>query len=267
MIDSFPFEAGEGRGQSPRSGRSARSAPRTRTGTYVLTVLGIILMVVALIGWVWLEQQKLDRQAQRLREAGALDTRRPHRHRPRPASRGMPREMQQIEFPPKQTHVKWLTPFLLALCVVCVVDRHHPALHRGRLVHRPLVADPRIRFSRVMSPLYLRCVICERQQADGLLSRSRALPGPVPEHPAARNAARVPDLQVTSTRLAERCSRASARRTCEAPHVHRRAGLGVREGARQALSSWRAAGASRRLRSHDAVSRRADRVPAATRRL
>jgi hypothetical protein len=39
-----------------------------------------------------------------------------------------------------------------------------------------------------MSPLYLRCVICERQQADGLLSRAawgRLDPAPqYAEHPA-----------------------------------------------------------------------------------
>ena len=43
------------------------------TGTYVLTALGCILMVGALIGWVWLEKQKLDRQAAMLRAAGAFE--------------------------------------------------------------------------------------------------------------------------------------------------------------------------------------------------
>jgi hypothetical protein len=32
----------------------------------------------------------------------------------------MPRE-KQIEFPPEQTHVSWLTPFLLIFSVVCIV--------------------------------------------------------------------------------------------------------------------------------------------------
>lgn len=44
------------------------------TGTYVLTVLGCLLMVAALIGFVWLEKQKLDRQAALLRGAGAFGT-------------------------------------------------------------------------------------------------------------------------------------------------------------------------------------------------
>ena len=28
---------------------------------------------------------------------------------------------RQIEFPPLQTHVKWLTPFMLGFCVACIV--------------------------------------------------------------------------------------------------------------------------------------------------
>jgi hypothetical protein len=32
----------------------------------------------------------------------------------------MPRE-KQIEFPPEQTHVSWLTPFMLLFSVVCIV--------------------------------------------------------------------------------------------------------------------------------------------------
>jgi hypothetical protein len=44
----------------------------SRTGTYVLTVLGIILMVVALVGWFLLENRKLAHQAALLRAAGGL---------------------------------------------------------------------------------------------------------------------------------------------------------------------------------------------------
>jgi hypothetical protein len=42
------------------------------TGTYILTVLGVILMIAAFIGFVWLENQKLARQATTLRAAGAF---------------------------------------------------------------------------------------------------------------------------------------------------------------------------------------------------
>jgi hypothetical protein len=48
----------------------------TGTGTYILTVLGIILMIVSLVGWVWLEDKKLTAQANRLLSAptsGASD--------------------------------------------------------------------------------------------------------------------------------------------------------------------------------------------------
>jgi hypothetical protein len=47
------------------------------TGTYILTVLGCILMVASLIGWVLLEKSKLERQASMLRAAGAFETRPP----------------------------------------------------------------------------------------------------------------------------------------------------------------------------------------------
>lgn len=43
------------------------------TGTYILTVLGCILMVGALIGFVWLEKRKLEHQAASLRAVGAFD--------------------------------------------------------------------------------------------------------------------------------------------------------------------------------------------------
>ena len=36
-------------------------------GTFVLTGLGMMLMVVSLIAWVWLEHRKLTEQAARLR--------------------------------------------------------------------------------------------------------------------------------------------------------------------------------------------------------
>jgi hypothetical protein len=42
------------------------------TGTYILTVLGIIFMVVALIGFVTMENAKLEHQAAALRGSGAL---------------------------------------------------------------------------------------------------------------------------------------------------------------------------------------------------
>jgi hypothetical protein len=43
------------------------------TGTYILTVLGIAVMLIVLIGFVVLENRKLARQAALLKASGALD--------------------------------------------------------------------------------------------------------------------------------------------------------------------------------------------------
>ena len=37
------------------------------TGTYIMTALGVILMVASIVGWVWMENTKLQRQAAILR--------------------------------------------------------------------------------------------------------------------------------------------------------------------------------------------------------
>jgi hypothetical protein len=67
VIDSFPFDE-----WSEEITTFWTFGPEDSTGTYVLTVLGIILMVGALIYWVWLENRKLNAQADLLRGAGGL---------------------------------------------------------------------------------------------------------------------------------------------------------------------------------------------------
>jgi hypothetical protein len=68
MFDAFPFdEWGEDIAEFWTFGGEGS------TGTYILTVLGIAVMVLAFIGFVWLENQKLARQAALLRASGALD--------------------------------------------------------------------------------------------------------------------------------------------------------------------------------------------------
>jgi hypothetical protein len=67
MIDSFPFDE-----WAEDIAGFWTFGPGNSTGTYVLTVLGIIVMVGALIGWVWLENRKLSAQAALLRAAGGL---------------------------------------------------------------------------------------------------------------------------------------------------------------------------------------------------
>ncbi len=66
MIDSFPFDSWE-----DATSTFWTFGPENSTGTYVLTALGVILMVGALIYWVWLENRKLTAQAELLRGAGA----------------------------------------------------------------------------------------------------------------------------------------------------------------------------------------------------
>ena len=38
-----------------------------------MTVLGVIFMVASIVGWVWMENTKLQRQAAILRASGAFD--------------------------------------------------------------------------------------------------------------------------------------------------------------------------------------------------
>ena len=67
MIDSFPFDE-----WTEDIAAYWTFGPENSTGTYVMTVLGIILMVVSLIWFVLLERRKLDAQAQLLRGGGIL---------------------------------------------------------------------------------------------------------------------------------------------------------------------------------------------------
>lgn len=67
MIDSYPFDE-----WSEEITAFWTFGPNSSSGTYILTVLGVILMIAALIYWVWLENKKLTAQAELLRAAGGL---------------------------------------------------------------------------------------------------------------------------------------------------------------------------------------------------
>jgi hypothetical protein len=67
VIDSFPFDE-----WTEDIAAYWTFGPENSTGTYILTVLGIILMVASLIAFVLLERRKLDAQAQLLRGGGIL---------------------------------------------------------------------------------------------------------------------------------------------------------------------------------------------------
>lgn len=81
MIDSFPYEswlneAGDGLNTDITTfwtfGPAFGAEGGSLTGTYVLTALGLLIMIVALIWFVILEKHKLDEQAARLRGAAGL---------------------------------------------------------------------------------------------------------------------------------------------------------------------------------------------------
>jgi hypothetical protein len=67
VIDSFPFDE-----LTEEVSAFWTFGPENSTGTYILTALGVALMLAALIYWVWLENRKLAAQAALLRGAGGL---------------------------------------------------------------------------------------------------------------------------------------------------------------------------------------------------
>jgi hypothetical protein len=71
MIDSFPYsEWSDTITTFWTFGPAGGSEGGSLTGTFVLTGLGMLLMIVTLIWWVRLEDSKLKRQAAHLRGAG-----------------------------------------------------------------------------------------------------------------------------------------------------------------------------------------------------
>jgi hypothetical protein len=74
VIDSFPFDE-----WSDDIGAFWTFWSEDKTGTYIMTVLGIIVMLAAFVYWTWLENRKLAAQAALLRSAGGA-----------PASGGVP---------------------------------------------------------------------------------------------------------------------------------------------------------------------------------
>jgi hypothetical protein len=67
MFDAFPYNTWDG-----VTGDFWTFGGANSTGTYILTALGVILMIASLIGFVQQESRRLERQAERLREDGFL---------------------------------------------------------------------------------------------------------------------------------------------------------------------------------------------------
>lgn len=68
MFDAFPFDE-----WSEDIAEFWTYGGEGSTGTYIMTALGAAAMLIALIGFVWLEQKKLRAQTERLRASGALE--------------------------------------------------------------------------------------------------------------------------------------------------------------------------------------------------
>jgi hypothetical protein len=68
MFDAFPFDE-----WSEDIAEFWTFGGEGSTGTWILTVLGFSVMIIALIAFVWLEQKKLERQTAMLRASGALE--------------------------------------------------------------------------------------------------------------------------------------------------------------------------------------------------
>lgn len=68
MFDTFPYD---------EWGEDIQGfwtwGPGNSTGTYILTVIGIIVMLAAFVGFVILENRKLAHQEAALKASGALD--------------------------------------------------------------------------------------------------------------------------------------------------------------------------------------------------
>ena len=67
MIDSFPFDE-----WSDDITAFWTFWSEDKTGTYIMTALGIIVMLAAFVYWTWLENRKLQAQAALLRAAGGM---------------------------------------------------------------------------------------------------------------------------------------------------------------------------------------------------
>jgi hypothetical protein len=67
VIDSFPFDE-----WSDDIGAFWTFWSEDKTGTYIMTALGIIVMLAAFVYWTWLENRKLQAQAALLRTAGGM---------------------------------------------------------------------------------------------------------------------------------------------------------------------------------------------------
>ena len=72
MFDAFPYDA-----WSEEIAEFWTFGGANSTGTYIMTALGILLMVMSLFGFIRQESLRLEEQAARLRQSGMLARMRP----------------------------------------------------------------------------------------------------------------------------------------------------------------------------------------------
>ena len=68
MFDAFPFDE-----WSEDIAEFWTFGGEGSTGTWIMTAIGFSVMLAAFIGFVWLENRKLERQAAVLKASGALE--------------------------------------------------------------------------------------------------------------------------------------------------------------------------------------------------
>ncbi|CAN5369022.1 hypothetical protein BH20ACT13_BH20ACT13_16530 [soil metagenome] len=68
MFDAFPFDE-----WSEEIAEFWTFGGANSTGTYIMTGIGVAAMLIAFIGFVLLENKKLERQAAMLKASGALE--------------------------------------------------------------------------------------------------------------------------------------------------------------------------------------------------
>jgi hypothetical protein len=71
-MDTFPYETWEeaGRRATEEGAGFFTFGPGDNVATIILVVIGIVVMLLAFWGWIWVEDRKLREQAARLRAAG-----------------------------------------------------------------------------------------------------------------------------------------------------------------------------------------------------
>lgn len=65
MIDAFPFDSWD-----EVTDVFWQYSQGTGYGTWTLTIIGMIVTAVALVGWVYMDKKMLDKHTERLRAAG-----------------------------------------------------------------------------------------------------------------------------------------------------------------------------------------------------